>query len=113
MGAEVTYTETAAQAHILNSLNDKSDQLMAAARALSSDMDRLVQTITAGYSVNGLGEIQSRGSRLDILCGERQLLAETAKVVGCETDHINEASMGHTGSARTWFMSNEHNRDES
>lgn len=104
MGAELIYTETQAQAHTLNRLNDKSADLVTTATGIQNDMDRLVKTIHSGFSVNSLGELQSRGSRLDILCAERQLLADQAKMIGCETEHINLASVGMTGDCRSWFM---------
>ena len=95
---------TQEQAAILNRLSDTSAALVAAAKAIAKRMETLASDVERGYHVNNLGELQGNGSKLDILCAERQMLAEHARIVGADADDINVAATGSTGSNRTWFV---------
>jgi hypothetical protein len=85
-------------------LRSLEDDLENAARSLAERMDRLVDTIHAGYHVNELGEVQGRGGEVDRLCALRQAAIDNVKIVrsALGTNEpakvlVNEFAFGPTG----------------
>ncbi len=50
-------------------VEDYKEQLVAKARCLIDDLERMIRHLEEGNSVNSLGEVQGRGSEIDRLCG--------------------------------------------
>ncbi len=58
------------QRHRLDSkVEDYKEQLVAKARWLIDDLERMLQHLEEGSAINSLGEVQGAGSEIDRLCG--------------------------------------------
>lgn len=77
---EVTPLERLAFAALIE-LASVSEDLLRASRDIVNDMERMQRSIAEGYSVNSLGELQGRGSRLDQLCAVREARAQNARAL--------------------------------
>lgn len=89
-----TTTETQLQATILNDLRRKSEELRDAAESIERTVETVKRHLDEGCHVNQLGELQSRGSSFDRICGERQTLVSIAMHAECESEMIELASTG-------------------
>lgn len=65
----------------LHDLADTTKDLATAAAAIARDMERLQDSIVRGFAVNGLGELQGRGCRLDQLCALREERAAKVRML--------------------------------
>ena len=52
-----------------NKVEDYKEQLVDKARWLIDDLERLIQHLEEGSTINSLGEVQGKGSEIDRLCG--------------------------------------------
>ncbi len=71
--------ETAGQkiSYTINQNRDRvEEQLVDRATSIIRDMERLLTALENDQHINGLGELQSRGSELDRLCGMREQIVE-------------------------------------
>ena len=71
--------ETAGQkiSQVINQNRDRvEERLVSTATAIARDMERLLTALENDQHINGLGELQSRGSELDRLCGMREQIVE-------------------------------------
>lgn len=65
----------------VHDLASVTKDLLQASAAIVRDMEGVQRSIANGYSVNSLGELQSRGSRLDQLCALREAKAQHARAL--------------------------------
>lgn len=56
------------------------EQLVGVAKNIIDKMERLLRDLDSGMHINGLGELQSRGSEVDRLCGIREQIVQHQNV---------------------------------
>ncbi len=71
--------ETAGQkiSQVINQQRTRvEERLVEVANDITNTMERLLSALEEDQHINGLGELQSRGSELDRLCGMREQIVE-------------------------------------
>lgn len=66
----------------------KSADLAAATAEVRTVCDRLDHALEGDFNVNSLGELQSRGLRLDVLCAERSVAAQSVVKVASQLKRL-------------------------
>ena len=62
-----------------NKVEDYKEQLIGRACWLIDDLQRLIQHLEEGSTINSLGEVQGKGGEIDRLCGLYALTRELAE----------------------------------
>jgi hypothetical protein len=74
-----------------NDFDYKGEQLVEQANYIIRRLEGVIRHVEGGYHVSSSGEIQGSGAKFDILCAERQMVAENVKRLTYLADKLTPA----------------------